>query len=370
MKRIPFMSPGSAYEELRSDIDDAVARVLRSGHYILGEEVEAFERAWAGFCGATHAVGLSDGLAALTLSLQALDIGPGDEVIVPAHTFIATWLAVSKCGALPVPVDADPASLGMDHQAVAAAITERTRAILPVHLYGQPIDLDPLLALAQRHALPVVEDAAQAHGARYKGRPIGNHGTLACWSFYPAKNLGAIGDAGAVTTSDDALADKLRLLRNYGSREKYVHVELGENSRLDPIQAAILGAKLPHLEAWNARRDTVAARYLERLRDLPLRLPALIPDAESSWHLFAIRNSERDALRDHLAAAGIDCLIHYPIPPHLQDAYAPLGHRKGAFPIAERIAAETLSLPIGPHMGLDDADRVCDAIAGFWSSRR
>lgn len=370
MNRVPFMSPLSTYRELKADIDVAIARVLDSGIYILGPETEAFERAWASACGTDHAIGVSDGLAALALALQALEVGPGDEVVVPSNTFIATWLAVTRCGAKAVPVDPDPDSMNIDAKGVAGSLGDRTRVILPVHLYGQPADMDPILELAHRKRIAVVEDAAQAHGARYRGRVVGAGESIACWSFYPAKNLGAIGDAGAVTTSDARLAARLRLIRNYGSPNKYVHDLQGENSRLDPLQAAILNAKLPHLHAWNARRSEIAQVYLQRMAALPLRLPPVFGHSESSWHIFAIRTPERDALQRHLAAQGIECLVHYPIPPHLQQAFATLGFRRGAFPVAESIAAEELSLPIGPHMDLDDANRVCDAIISFWAARR
>ena len=358
---IPFLDLRAAYVELREEIDAAVARVLDSGWYILGPEVEAFEREWADWCGAEHAVGLANGLDALTLGLRALDIGPGDEVIVPSNTYIATWLAVSAVGGTPVPVEPDPLTHNIDPAGVELAISPRTRAILPVHLYGQPADLDPLLAIARRHGLALVEDAAQAHGARYKGRRIGAHGDVVCWSFYPGKNLGAMGDAGAVTTDRADLAERIRVLRNYGSREKYVNEVQGANSRLDPIQAAILRAKLPHLDAWTDRRRAIAAAYSHGLRDSGLVLPQVPAWAEPAWHLYVVRSAGRGALQQRLAEVGIGTLIHYPIPPHRQQAYVALGLADGSLPVAESVAREVLSLPIGPHLPPEAAGEVIRA---------
>lgn len=359
---IPFLDLGAAYRELSSEIDAAVARVLESGWYILGHEVETFEAAWAGYCEAKHAVGLGNGLEALILAMRALDVGEGDEVIVPSNTYIATWLAVSAVGATPVPVEPDPGTHNIDPGRAERSITSRTRAILPVHLYGQPADLDPLLDLAHERGLALVEDAAQAHGARYKGKRIGAHGDIVCWSFYPGKNLGAMGDAGAITTDNADLADRIRVLRNYGSREKYVNEVKGGNSRLDPLQAAILSAKLPVLDEWTERRCAIANLYLNRLVDSGLALPQVPNWADPAWHLFVVGTQQRDALQAGLKKAGVGTLIHYPIPPHLQDAYADLAIAKGSLPIAERLAGEVLSLPIGPHLSLDDAARVAEAV--------
>jgi dTDP-4-amino-4,6-dideoxygalactose transaminase len=359
---IPFLDLGAAYRELSSEIDAAVARVLESGWYILGHEVETFEAAWAGYCEAKHAVGLGNGLEALILAMRALDVGEGDEVIVPSNTYIATWLAVSAVGATPVPVEPDPGTHNIDPGRAERSITSRTRAILPVHLYGQPADLDPLLDLAHERGLALVEDAAQAHGARYKGKRIGAHGDIVCWSFYPGKNLGAMGDAGAITTDNADLADRIRVLRNYGSREKYVNEVKGGNSRLDPLQAAILSAKLPVLDEWTERRCAIANLYLNRLVDSGLALPQVPNWADPAWHLFVVGTQQRDALQAGLKKAGVGTLIHYPIPPHLQDAYADLAIAKGSLPIAERLAGEVFSLPIGPHLSLDDAARVAEAV--------
>ncbi len=348
--RIPFLDLQAAYLELREEIDAAVSRVLSSGLYILGPEVEAFESEFAAYTGAAHAVGVANGLDALHLALLALGVGPGDEVVVPSNTYIATWLAVSRCGARIVPVEPDPATHNIDPARIEAALTPRTRVLLPVHLYGQPCDMDPILAVARRHGLRVLEDCAQAHGARYRGRRIGSHGDVCAWSFYPGKNLGAMGDAGAITTNDADIADRVRVLRNYGSRVKYVNEVQGYNSRLDPLQAAILRVKLRHLDAWNARRRELAAWYREHLAGVPdLTLPHVPEWAEPCWHLFVVRHPRRDELQKRLAEAGIGTLIHYPIPPHLQEAYRDLGFGPGAFPIAETLAREVLSLPMGPH---------------------
>lgn len=355
---IPFLDLGAAYRELKTEIDTAIQRVLDSGWYILGPEVEAFEAEWAAYCEAGHAVGLANGLDALILALRALDIGPGDEVIVPSNTYIATWLAVTAVGARPVPVEPDPATHNIDPARIADAITPATRAMLPVHLYGQPADLDPILALARQKGLSVIEDAAQAHGARYKGQRIGAHGDVVCWSFYPGKNLGALGDGGAVTTNRPDLADRIRMLRNYGSRVKYKNEVLGENSRLDPIQAAVLRVKLPHLDAWTDRRRAIAGAYAEGLRDTGLILPHVPEWADPVWHLYVVRSPDRDGLQQRLTAAGVGTLIHYPIPPHMQAAYAGLGLAPEALPLARDLAGEVLSLPMGPQLSLADAVRI------------
>lgn len=366
MTSVPFLDLQAAYLELRDEIDAATARVLASGWYIQGTEVEAFEADFASFCGAAHCVGLGNGLDALILALRALGIGPGDEVIVPSNTFIATWLAVSAVGARPVPVEPAAPGFNMDAAGVAAAIGPRTKAVIPVHLYGQPAAIGPIVALARNHGLFVVEDAAQAHGARVDGTRIGGHGDIVCWSFYPGKNLGALGDGGAITTNDATLADRIRTLANYGSREKYVHELRGVNSRLDPVQAAILRVKLMHLEAWNARRGDVANRYTERLTPTPLVLPAVQPGHTPVWHLFVVRSHEREALQAALSRQGIGTLIHYPVPPHMQAAYADLGIAPEALPIARDMARQVLSLPIGPHLAPDQIERTIEAVAAFY----
>lgn len=368
MTPIPFMDPQAAYCELKESIDRAVARSMASGWYILGPEVEHFEQEYARYTEASHCITVGNGLEALHLTLVAMGVGPGDEVVVSSNTFIATWLAVTMAGATPVPVEPDPATANLDPARIEAAISSRTRAILPTHLFGQPADLDPILSIARRHSLLVLEDAAQAHGARYKGRRIGGHGDAAAWSFYPAKNLGAFGDGGAVTTNHDALAARIRMLRNYGSREKYVHEVQGFNSRLDPIHAATLAVKLDHLDAWNARRSSIAALYEERLRGTGITLPMVPAWAAPSWHLYVVRTGRRDALQEALRAREIQTLIHYPVPPHLQGAYRNLGLSAGSFPIAEALAETMLSLPMGPHLSLEDAGRVADAVRDWAGS--
>jgi dTDP-4-amino-4,6-dideoxygalactose transaminase len=369
---IPFLDLKGPYLELKQELDEAIARVVGSGWFIGGPEVDQFEADYGAYCGATQAVGVANGLDALHLALRAMDVGPGDEVIVPSNTYIATWLAVSQCGATPVPVEPDARTYNIDPTRIEAAITTRTKVILPVHLYGQPADMDPILAIARKHGLRVLEDAAQAHGARYKGKRVGAHGDAVAWSFYPGKNLGAMGDGGAVTTNDAQIADRIRVLRNYGSRVKYVNEVQGYNSRLDPLQAAILRVKLPHLDAWNARRKAVAARCRvviarEARQSIPLTITLPhVPDwADPAWHLYVVQHPHRDALQKHLTGAGVGTLIHYPIPPHLQQAYAAAGYALGQFPVAEEIANQCLSLPIGPHLQDKHVDEVIANVATY-----
>ena len=359
---IPFLDLKSINLAHADVLRAAFSRVLDSGWYIMGEELKAFEAEYAAYCGARECIGVANGLDALTLALRALDIGPGDEVIVPSNTYIATWLAVSHVGATPVPVEPDDGTANIDPRRLAEALTPRTRAIMPVHLYGQPADMGPILEFARVNGLKVIEDAAQAHGARYRGERIGGHGDMVAWSFYPGKNLGALGDGGAVTTNDAALADKLRTLRNYGSSVKYHNDVIGFNSRLDELQAAILREKLKHLDDENARRGQIARRYLDQLADTDLVLPRVHPDCESAWHLFVVRHPRRDELARRLASQGIGTVIHYPVPPHLQPAYATLGLKLGSLPVSEAIHAEVLSLPLGPTMTQSDADAVVAAI--------
>jgi dTDP-4-amino-4,6-dideoxygalactose transaminase len=362
---IPFLDLKAINLAQGDALRAAFARVLDSGWYILGEETKAFEREYAAWCGAAECVGVGNGLDALVLALQALGIGPGDEVLVPSNTYIATWLAVSHVGATPVPVEPDTRTFNLDPARLEAAITPRTRAVMPVHLYGQAADLDPILDVARRHRLKVVEDGAQAHGARYRGAKVGAHGDAVAWSFYPGKNLGALGDGGAVTTNDPALAEKIRVLRNYGSRVKYHNEVVGTNSRLDELQAALLRVKLPALDGDNAHRGVIARRYLEGLAPLArqgLVLPHVPAFAEPVWHLFVVRHADRDGLAKRLADAGVGTVIHYPVPPHRQPAYASLGLPAGALPISEAMHAEVLSLPIGPTQTLAQTDEVIDAV--------
>lgn len=355
---IPFLDLKAPYAELRQELDEAWRRVMESGWYILGREVEAFEEEFAAYCGARHCVGVGNGLDALHLALRAMDIGPGDEVIVPSNTFIATWLAVSFAGATPVPVEPDERTYNIDPLRIEEAVTPRTKAIIPVHLYGQPADMDPINATAARHGLKVVEDAAQAHGARYRGRRVGTLADAAGFSFYPGKNLGAVGDGGAITTDDAKLAERLREMRNYGSRRKYVHEAKGFNSRLDELQAALLRVKLRRLDEWNRRRAALAARYKALFEETRVAVPFVPSWAEPAWHLFVVRSPRRDELTARLDKEGIGWLIHYPTPPHLQRAYRPLGFAVGTFPVSERLAREVLSLPFGPHLDIRDAGRV------------
>jgi dTDP-4-amino-4,6-dideoxygalactose transaminase len=361
--QVPFLDLRAPHQELRDELQEAFLRVIDSGWYILGREVPRFEQEFAAYCGTTHCVGVGNGLEALHLILRGYDIGEGDEVIVPSNTYIATWLAASYAGATPVPVEPVESTYNLDPERIEAAITPRTKAVIAVHLYGQPADMDPINAVAQRHGLKVIEDAAQAHGARYKGRMVGTLGDAAGFSFYPGKNLGALGDAGAVTTRDPELAERVTVLRNYGSRVKYHNEVKGYNSRLDELQAALLGEKLKKLDEWNARRSEWATMYQEAFRDLPGVTPPAVPAwAEPVWHLYVIRHADRDGLARRLAEAGVGTMIHYPIPPHRQPAYAELGHAAGAFPASERIHAEVLSLPMGPHMTRDQVERVIAAV--------
>ncbi|OPX84723.1 MAG: dTDP-3-amino-3,6-dideoxy-alpha-D-galactopyranose transaminase [Pelotomaculum sp. PtaB.Bin104] len=362
---VPFLDLKLPYLEIKGELDAAYARVMRSGWYILGSEVEAFEQEFAAYCGVNHCIGTGSGLEALHLILRAAGIGPGDHVIVPANTYIATWLAVSYTGATPIPVEPDEHTYNLDPRQIEAAITPKTKAIIPVHLYGQPADMDPIIEIARRHGLWVFEDSAQAHGALYKGRHAGSLGDAAGFSFYPGKNLGAFGDAGAVTTNNDTLAERVRTLRNYGSRIKYVNDYKGLNSRLDELQAAFLRVKLRQLDEWNSRRSLVAAYYNEALADTRLILPYVPEWAGPVWHVYVIRYAGRNNLQQQLIQAGIGTLIHYPIPPHLQKAYQELGYMEGDFPVSELIAHEVLSLPVGPHMHDEDMESVYQVLIGL-----
>lgn len=358
----PFLDLHAVNDRHRAALHAALERVLDSGWYIQGKELESFERRFAAFCGTRHCVGVGNGLDALHLTLRAYGIGHGDEVIVPTNTFIATWLAVTYAGATPVPVEPDEATYNIDPAQLEAAVSARTRAIIPVHLYGLPADMKAINVVAARHNLKVIEDAAQAHGAHDAATRAGCLGDAAAFSFYPGKNLGALGDAGAICTNDDGLAERLRSLRNYGSAKKYDHREKGFNSRLDEIQAAFLCAKLEFLDADNRRRREIAVRYLDGLRAVDVQLPVVPEGMEHAWHLFVVRCKHRDALQQALTARGIDTLIHYPVPPHLQPAYHELGYVAGTFPIAERIHAEVLSLPIGPTMSDEQVSSTIEAV--------
>jgi dTDP-4-amino-4,6-dideoxygalactose transaminase len=363
---IPFLNLKASYLELKDELDAAYQRVMQSGYYILGEEVEAFESEFADYCSVNFCVGVANGLEALHLILRGYGIGPGDEVIVPANTYIATWLAVSYAGATLVPVEPDPRTYNLDPGRIEDAITPSTKAILPVHLYGQPADLGPIIEIAQHHGIKVVDDAAQAHGAKYEGAKIGSLGDASGWSFYPTKNLGAFGDAGAITTNDKELADRVRVLRNYGSRRKYLNEIKGYNSRLDPIQAAFLRVMLKHLDEWNNRRAELAQLYHEYLEMIPgLVLPYVPEWAQPAWHLFIILHERRDLIQAKLDDAGIGTLIHYPVPPHLSDAYKDHGWKRGDYPISEKIADSALSLPLNPHIDSMNVSQVAEALRGI-----
>ena len=364
-REIPFLDLRVINNRSKESLEAAFRRVLDSGWFIMGKELETFEREFADYCGSTYCIGVGNGLDALHLILRAFAIGSGDEVIVPANTYIATWLAVSYAGARPVPVEPIPGTCNLDPERLESAITSRTKAIMAVHLYGQPADMDPICAVARRHGLKVIEDAAQAHGARYKGRRTGSLGDAAGFSFYPGKNLGALGDGGAVTTDNDLLAERLCVLRNYGSKIKYHNEEKGYNSRLDELQAAFLREKLKVLDGENACRARLAGCYSELLAGSGLMLPTVPEWAEPAWHLYTVRTPLRDALQRYLADRGIATMIHYPIPPHLQAAYADLGIAPGAFPITEAIHNEILSLPMGPHLDDHRVTEVCSAIRSF-----
>jgi dTDP-4-amino-4,6-dideoxygalactose transaminase len=362
---IDFLNLGRVNAPYEPAIREGIDRVLRSGFYILGEETAAFEREFADYCGVKHCVGVANGLDALHLILRGYGIGAGDEVIVPANTFIATWLAVSLVGARIVPVEPDDSSWNIDPKRIEEAITPRTRAIMPVHLYGVPADMDAIRDIAQRHHLRVIEDAAQAHGARYRGLRAGSLGDAAGFSFYPGKNLGALGDGGAITTNDDELAERLRKLRNYGSSIKYQHDVAGVNSRLDEIQSAVLRVKLQHLDEDNARRAAVANRYREALADAPVELVRVPDEAQSVWHLFVVRTPQRDALREYLTSRGIGTQIHYPVPCHRQEAFA--DQAWPALPVTERLQSQILSLPMAPYLSVDDVAYVAAQVKAFFA---
>jgi len=364
--KIPFLDLKAPYNELKDEMDAVYHRVMDSGWYILGAELESFEREFATYCEVKHCVGVGNGLDALHLILLAYGIGIGDEVLVPANTYIATWLAVSYTGGTPVPVEPDEKTYNINPDLIEKAISKKTRAIVPVHLYGQTADMDPIMEIAQKHGLKVVEDAAQAHGAKYKGRKAGCLGDAAGFSFYPGKNLGAMGDGGAITTDDNELANKVRLLRNYGSRVKYYNEVKGFNSRLDDLQAAFLRVKLKKLDEWNNRRRRVAEQYLRSLQKLSGGILPYVPDwSDPIWHLFVIRHAQRNTLQKVLTEAGIGTMIHYPIPPHQQRAYSDLNFKLGDFPISERLAMEVLSLPMSPHLTELGQASVISAMDGF-----
>lgn len=359
--KVQFVDLQRQYLTLKSELDSAILRVAERGDYILGEDTREFEKEFSAFLGAGHCIGVSDGTDALHLALRALGVGSGDEVIVPANTFVATVLAVSCAGARPVLVDCEPDYFTIDVNAVERVITSRTKAIIPVHLYGHPADMDPLLEIGKAGKIFIIEDAAQAHGATYQGRACGTIGNVGCFSFYPSKNLGAYGDGGAVVTRDGQLAERVGLLRNWGSKEKYVHKTKGFNARLDTMQAAVLRVKLRHLAAWNELRKNAAHRYHQLLASTQLQLPKVAKWANPVWHLYVIQTADRNRLQQRLDAENISHGIHYPIPVHLQDAYRDLGYDRGSFPVTERLASRILSLPMFPEITDDELERVANA---------
>ena len=367
---VPFVDLAAQYATIGADVNGAISKVLSRADFILGQDVALFESEFAAFCETKYAVGVDSGTSALEMALMAYGIGRGDEVITTANTFIATTLAISYIGATPVLVDIDPQTYMMDPALLENAITSHTKAIMPVHLYGHPVDMDPVLEIAERHNLVVIEDASQAHGARYKGRRVGSLGHAAAFSLYPGKNLGAYGDAGIVVTNDAKTVETLRLLRNYGSVKKYHHMLRGYNRRLDTLQAAILRVKLERIDAWNAARRQHAQQYNQLLKYSPLALPLVADFAEPVYHLYVVRTQDRDALQAHLQERGVSTVIHYPIPIHLQPAYRDLGYARGDFPITEGYAEQILSLPMYPELTPDAIEYVTGTIEDFVTAHR
>jgi dTDP-4-amino-4,6-dideoxygalactose transaminase len=367
---VPYLDLPAQMRSIRKEIDAAIAHTLDNCTFCLGPEVSQFEKDFAHYCGAKHCIAFNSGTSALHVAMLLLKIGRGDEVITTPMTFVATSWAISYAGATPVYVDVEDATFNIDPARVERAITPKTKAILPVHLYGLPVDLDPLLKIAQKHKLPLVEDAAQAHGAKYNGKVIGTFGVMSCFSFYPGKNLGAYGEGGALVTNDDSLAARARSLREHGSTQRYYHDEIGFNYRMEGIQGAVLGIKLKHLDAWTRERRRVARTYGKLLAETPLQLPLEPRGIESAWHLYVVRHPRRDELKKHLEANHIGCALHYPLPLHLQKAYANLGYQPGDFPVAEKAARECLSLPIYPEMTDEQVRRVADVVKEFFGKQK
>jgi dTDP-4-amino-4,6-dideoxygalactose transaminase len=363
---VPYLDLRAQLKPLRAEIDAAIARTLDNCSFCLGPDVVQFEKDFAQFCGAGHALGFNSGTSALHIAMLLLGVGPGDEVITTPYTFIATSWAISYCGAKPVYVDIDDTSFNLDPKLIEKAISPRTKAVLPVHLYGQPFDVDSIAAICKHHNLPFVEDAAQAHGAKYKGKTVGSLGDVACFSFYPAKNLGACGEGGALVTNNAVYAARAKSLREHGSTVRYHHDEIGYNYRLEGIQGAVLGVKLKHIAHWTRERQRVASRYAALLADTPLKLPTVTDGNESAWHLYTVRHPRRDELKKYLDANGIGNAVHYPMPLHLQKVYAHLGHQPGAFPVAEKASREVLSLPMFPELTDAQIERVAAVIHEFF----
>ena len=364
---IPYLDLKAQIKPLRAEIDAVIARTIDNCSFCLGPDTAQFEKDFAKFCGAEHAVGFNSGTSALHVALLLLGVGPGDEVITTPFTFVATSWAISYVGAKPVYVDIDDATFNLDPKLIEKAITPRTKAVLPVHLYGQPFDVDAILEICRKHQLPLVEDACQSHGAKYKGKTIGTFGDISCYSFYPGKNLGACGEGGALVTNNAAFAKRAKSLREHGSSVRYYHDEVGFNYRMEGIQGAVLGVKLKHLEKWTRERQRVAKRYAELLADTPLQLPREAGFAESVWHLYVVRHPRRDELKAHLDANGVGCALHYPLPLHLQKCYASLGYKAGDFPFAEKAGRECLSLPIYPELTDAQIQRVAQVVKDFFA---
>lgn len=362
---IPFLNLRETYLELEQEINAAVSRVLDSGIYINGPEVIKFEEEWASYCGANFSIGTSNGLDSLVIALKILGIGKGDEVIVPSHTYIATWLAVSEVGATIIPVEPNPETFNIDEKLIQDAITKDTKAIIAVHLYGRPVEIETVLKIAKNNNIYLIEDAAQAHGAQFRGKRVGSHGDLVCWSFYPGKNLGAFGDAGAITTNSIELAQSAKIFLNYGSQKRYEHVVAGSNKRLDPIQAAVLRVKLKYLDQWNSRRTKIAEQYISNIQNIGITVPTVSKDSSSVWHLFVVRVKNRDAFVRYLEKNKIDTLIHYPTPPFSQRAYYGQSFARFDLKLAKSLSEEILSLPIGPHITSSQVSYICDSINRF-----
>jgi dTDP-4-amino-4,6-dideoxygalactose transaminase len=368
-EQIPYFDLPAQVRSLRKELDAAIARTLDNCSFCLGPDTAQFEKDFANFCGAQHCAGFNSGTSALHVAMLCLGVGHGDEVITTPFTFVATSWAISYVGAKPVYVDIDDATMNLDPARIEKAITPRTKAILPVHLYGQPFDIDPMLEICRKHKLPLVEDACQSHGAKYKGKTIGTFGEMSCFSFYPGKNLGACGEGGALVTNSAAFDKRARSLREHGSTVRYYHDEVGFNYRMEGIQGATLGVKLKHLDRWTQERKRVAKRYLELLADTPLQLPREASYAESVWHVFVVRHPRRDELKKHLEANKVGCALHYPMPLHLQKCYANLGYKPGDFPVAEKAARECLSLPMYPELADSHIQRVASVIKDFFKQR-
>lgn len=364
--QIKYLDLQAQYHSLKPEIDSAVAAVLESSAFTLGPAVKQFEESFAAYCGSAYCAGVNNGTNALLLALRALDVGPGDEVITAANTFIATVAAVIQAGARPILVDVDPVSRNIDPILLKMAVSRKTRVIIPVHLFGRPADMDPIMKTADEYHLAVLEDCAQAHGARYKGRRVGSIGRMAAFSFYPGKNLGAYGEAGGITTGDARLDNQVRVLRDHGSAKKYYHDVIGYNARMEGIQGAVLNVKLKYLDQWNTERRRVAGLYNKRLKGLPVRVPELAENYEQVFHLYVIETPRRDRLQQHLKEQGIVTLIHYPVPNHLQKALDYLGYNKGDFPVTEQLADEILSLPIYPEMTDEQVAFVAHTIRKFF----